>query len=166
MGKNEWLLYVALAGLSWGTYVPFIAYGGKELSGNRFGALLCVGIAYVLVGLLRALPFHAAQRRLMLPAEAMRAVSLSQEQIFSGTMDVKVTALFAVVAMRARKHLEAAQKFRVARAHLPALLPAALSPLYLKRMIRAGFNPFRDSTDVAVHRRQLALLAAMLRRRV
>src|SRR5437016_13695584 len=54
MGKYEWLLYVALAGLSWGTYVPFIAYGGKELSGNRFGALLCVGIAYVLVAV--ALP--------------------------------------------------------------------------------------------------------------
>jgi drug/metabolite transporter (DMT)-like permease len=54
MGKNEWLLYVALAGLSWGTYVPLIAYGGKELSGNRFGALLCVGIAYVLVAI--ALP--------------------------------------------------------------------------------------------------------------
>ena len=29
MGKYEWLLYVALAGLSWGTYVPFIAYGGE-----------------------------------------------------------------------------------------------------------------------------------------
>ena len=102
----------------------------------------------------------------MLPAEAMRAVSLSQEQIFSGTMDDKVTALFAGVAMRARKHLQAAQKFRVARAHLPALIPAALSPLYLKRMTRPGFNPFRDSTDVPVYRRQLAMLAAMLRRRV
>jgi drug/metabolite transporter (DMT)-like permease len=54
MGKYEWLVYVGLAGLSWGTYVPFIAYGGKELSGNRFGALLCVGVAYVLVAI--ALP--------------------------------------------------------------------------------------------------------------
>src|SRR5579885_1318111 len=52
--KYAWLLYVGLAGLSWGTYVPLIAYGGKELSGNRFGALLCVGIAYVLVAV--ALP--------------------------------------------------------------------------------------------------------------
>ena len=124
------------------------------------------GIGYALVGLLRALPFHAAQRRLMLPAEAMRAGSLSQEQIFSGMMDAKVTSLFALAAMRVRENLRAAQKFRVPRAHLPALLVVALSPLYLKRMTRPGFDPFRDATDIAVHRRQLAMLAAMLRRRV
>ena len=32
MGKYEWLLYVALAGLAWGTYVPIIFYGGSELT--------------------------------------------------------------------------------------------------------------------------------------
>jgi hypothetical protein len=68
--------------------------------------------------------------------------------------------------MRVRENLLAAQKFRVPRAHLPALLVGALSPLYLKRMTRPGFDPFRDATDIAVHRRQLAMLAAMLRRRV
>ncbi len=52
MTKYEWLFWVGLAGLSWGTYVPMIAYGGKELSGNRFGALLCVGVAYVLIAVL------------------------------------------------------------------------------------------------------------------
>jgi drug/metabolite transporter (DMT)-like permease len=50
--KNTWLIYVAVAGLSWGTYVPMIAYGGKELGGNRFGALLMVGIAYFLIAVL------------------------------------------------------------------------------------------------------------------
>jgi drug/metabolite transporter (DMT)-like permease len=53
MGKNEWLFYVALAGLSWGTYVPLIFYGGNELGGkpgSRFMAILCVGIAYFLIG--------------------------------------------------------------------------------------------------------------------
>ena len=99
-------------------------------------------------------------------AEAMRAGSLSQEQIFSGMMDAKVTSLFALAAMRVRENLRAAQKIRVPRAHLPALLVVALSPLYLKRMTRPGFDPFRDATDIAVHRRQLAMLAAMLRRRV
>jgi len=50
--KNEWLLYVALAGLSWGTYVPLIFYGGNELggkSGARLMAILCVGIAYFVI---------------------------------------------------------------------------------------------------------------------
>ena len=50
--KGEWLIYTAIAGLAWGTYVPLIATGGKELGGNRFGALLCVGVAYFLIAVL------------------------------------------------------------------------------------------------------------------
>jgi hypothetical protein len=55
MGKYEWLFYVALAGLSWGTYVPIIFYGGSELGGKanaRLMAILCVGVAYFVIGVL------------------------------------------------------------------------------------------------------------------
>jgi drug/metabolite transporter (DMT)-like permease len=52
MERNMWLVWVVIAGLSWGTYVPLIAYGGKELGFNRFGAFLCVGIAYFLIAVL------------------------------------------------------------------------------------------------------------------
>lgn len=55
MTKYEWLLYVGLAGLAWGTYVPIIFYGGSELGGkpgSRFMAILCVGIAYFVIGVL------------------------------------------------------------------------------------------------------------------
>jgi hypothetical protein len=52
--KQQWLLYVLLAGLSWGTYVPIIFYGGSELGypgkpvppASRILAILCVGMAY------------------------------------------------------------------------------------------------------------------------
>src|SRR5438552_15008001 len=50
-----WLLYVGLAGLAWGTYVPTIFYGGSELGGKanaRLLAILCVGIAYFVIGVL------------------------------------------------------------------------------------------------------------------
>src|SRR5438128_2893262 len=53
--KNLWLVYVALAGLAWGTYVPIIFYGGSELGGKpnaRLMAILCVGIAYFVIGVL------------------------------------------------------------------------------------------------------------------
>ena len=53
--KSDWLLYVLLAGLSWGTYVPLIFYGGSELggkSGARMLAILCVGIAYFVIAVL------------------------------------------------------------------------------------------------------------------
>jgi hypothetical protein len=55
MQRNLWLVYVALAGLSWGTYVPLIFYGGSELGGtaaSRLVAILCVGVAYFLIGVL------------------------------------------------------------------------------------------------------------------
>lgn len=57
MGKYEWLLYVAIAGLAWGTYVPIIFYGGNELGAKpgpsgRFMAILCVGGAYFVIGVL------------------------------------------------------------------------------------------------------------------
>jgi len=50
-----WWAYVALAGLAWGTYVPIIFYGGSVLGGNagaRLMAILCVGIAYFVLGVL------------------------------------------------------------------------------------------------------------------
>jgi hypothetical protein len=48
-----WILYVGLAGLAWGTYIPIIFYGGNELGGKanaRLLAILCVGGAYFVIG--------------------------------------------------------------------------------------------------------------------
>lgn len=60
MAKYEWVMYVALAGLAWGTYVPIIFYGGTELgpergpagANARLMAILCVGVAYFVIGVL------------------------------------------------------------------------------------------------------------------
>ena len=46
-----WLAFVLGAGLCWGTYVPMIAYGGKELK-SRYAAFLCVGLAYFALAVL------------------------------------------------------------------------------------------------------------------
>lgn len=53
--KSEWVLYTLAAGLAWGTYVPLIFYGGSELGGkpgSRILAILCVGLAYFIIGVL------------------------------------------------------------------------------------------------------------------
>ncbi|MBI3409850.1 MAG: hypothetical protein HY040_16045 [Planctomycetes bacterium] len=47
-----WLVYAVLAGLCWGTYVPFIQQGIRGLSGNSLGSFLCVGVAYFLIAIL------------------------------------------------------------------------------------------------------------------
>lgn len=52
MTSLPWWVYVIVAGLAWGTYVPIIFYGGTELTtkpgtiGGRLASILCVGIAY------------------------------------------------------------------------------------------------------------------------
>src|SRR5205085_5959526 len=45
------VIFVVLAGLSWGVYVPLIAQGGKELK-NSYASFLCVGAAYFVIAVL------------------------------------------------------------------------------------------------------------------
>ncbi len=52
MDKNMWLVYSVLAGLCWGTYVPFVQQGIQGLRGNSLGSFLCVGVAYFLIAVL------------------------------------------------------------------------------------------------------------------
>jgi drug/metabolite transporter (DMT)-like permease len=49
--KNVWMVFVGLAGLSWGVYVPLVAQGGKELK-SSYVSFLCVGVAYFLIAVL------------------------------------------------------------------------------------------------------------------
>ncbi|HEX9365501.1 MAG TPA: hypothetical protein VF921_02680, partial [Vicinamibacterales bacterium] len=46
-----WVLFVAGAVLSWGVYGVLLHQGGLQL-GNPLKALLCVGVAYFLIGVL------------------------------------------------------------------------------------------------------------------
>jgi phytoene synthase len=82
-----------------------------------------VGIAYGLVGLLRAMPYRAQASRRLVPAG---------------------------VAAAASRHLALARGLRsaVPRAAFPALLPAIVAERYLRRLRRAGCDPF-DKTVTA-----------------
>ena len=59
-GLPLWAVYVILAGLAWGTYVPLIFFGGQMLSplnpqgvavgiGGRLASILSVGVAYTVM---------------------------------------------------------------------------------------------------------------------
>jgi drug/metabolite transporter (DMT)-like permease len=50
--KNMWLVYSVLAGLCWGTYVPFVQQGIAGLQRNSLASFLCVGVAYFLIAVL------------------------------------------------------------------------------------------------------------------
>jgi drug/metabolite transporter (DMT)-like permease len=45
------MIFVGLAGLCWGFYVPLIAFGGRTLK-DSYASFLCVGVAYFLIAVL------------------------------------------------------------------------------------------------------------------
>jgi hypothetical protein len=58
-----WVLFVAGAVLSWGVYGVML-YQGQVLLGNPLKALLCVGVAYFLVGVMVPVAALSAQGQL------------------------------------------------------------------------------------------------------
>lgn len=130
---------------------------------EQAGAL---GIAYALTGLLRALPFHAARGKLMLPLDMVQAEGLSSEDVFAGRGGEALKRVMAKIAAQARKHLGASRGFAKPGKALAALLPAANIPAYLKLMTRPGFEPFVTPAELPLYRRQLAMLTAAMRGRV
>ena len=114
------------------------------------------GLAYGLTGLIRSLGFHNARHKLYLPLDLLAGVGLTVEEFFAAPPgDARAGAAIRQAALRARDHYRAARALRPGAA-LAAILPAALVPLYLKKLGR----------DVPIHRRQMALLGAAMRKRV
>jgi phytoene synthase len=90
-----------------------------------------VGLSWALTGLLRAVPFHAAQRRLYLPADLVAEAGIDAEDIFAGRAGATLRPVMEAVAAEARNHLGHARDQRgVAReaCPLPPAAPAAWPP--------------------------------------
>ena len=113
-------------------------------------------LAYGLAGLLRSLSFHNRRHKLYLPIDLLKAVGLTPDEFFVLENDPRIEAALRQTALRARDHFLIARRTSRPRAALPALLPAALVPVYLKRLGR----------EVPIHRRQMALLAAAMKQRL
>jgi|HubBroStandDraft_6_1064221.scaffolds.fasta_scaffold164805_2 phytoene synthase len=122
--------------------------------------LRSAGIAYAIAGLLRAIPFHAARRKLYLPLDAIAAEGLSPADVLEGRNTQALKRAVLTLAERAREHMNGAGSRGGGRAARIAALPAALVPLYLGRMTRGDFDPLRDSADLPLFRRQFTLLSA------
>jgi len=72
--------------------------------------------------------------------------------------DPRLEATVRQVSLKARDAFLAARQAPKPGAALAAILPAALVPVYLRKL--------RTGKDVPIHRRQMALLSAAMRRRL
>lgn len=97
-----------------------------------------LGTGYALAGLLRAVPFFARQRRILLPADLLAKAGLAAETIHEGKAGAAIAACVEPIARLALDLLET----NVPRSGLVPALPAALAKLSLRRLAANGFDPF------------------------
>jgi phytoene synthase len=137
----------------------------QVLGGMDDAAARHAGTAYAIAGILRSLPHAAARHKLFLPLDLIASVGLTPQEIFHGKDRAKLRAVANQMALWAEEHLAKARARQVSRDLLPAVLPASLVPLFLRRLRRAP-DPLVHRADVPIHRRQVRLLAAAMRRRI
>ena len=120
---------------------------------------------YAMMGLLRALPWHAARGQVYLPSDLLARHGASREDILSGRMTPGLAAALAEMRATARDHLARglAELQAMPREFRPAFLPVVLVEPYLKLMERGDFNPFRTPADLPQWRRQWILWRAAQR---
>jgi phytoene synthase len=138
----------------------YVLGAGETLHENAREA----GIAYAVTGLLRALPFHAARSHIAMPADELARAGVTPDQLLRGRMSPEITALIARMSEIARAHYRRVEA--VERRYLPAILPAALVPAFIRILNRPSFDVYRDSTDIAGYRRQWIMLRAVIRGRI
>lgn len=145
----------ALEDYAEGTAASLVSLGCEALGVRApaaHAAARHVGIAWALVGLVRAVPFHAARRRLYLPRDLLEGAGMTAEEVFQRRPPPGLARVAGQVLDAAERRLAdaRAQVPEVPRAARPALLPAALAELYLARLRRAGNDPFAPGLDVGV----------------
>ena len=92
----HWVFLALGAALSWGLYGPTL-HGGQVKLGSPFRALLCVGIAYMLIGVLVPIIALAAQGQLS--AKGWNAGGFTQATLAGGLG--AIGAVFIIYAFRA-----------------------------------------------------------------
>lgn len=102
-----------------------------------------VGTAWALVGLLRAVAFHAAQKRVFLPSELAARHGLAHSDLFELRSSPALAAATEEIAQQAEKHLAQArgQSAHFDRARLAAVLPAVIARHHIRRLKRCGWDP-------------------------
>lgn len=153
-GTSSALMMLALEALGGATE--------ESLEAARHG-----GIAWAITGLLRAVPFHASQRRIYLPRASLAEAGLTEAEVFSQRPAPALGIAVRSLVAEARAHLAEARRLpgSVPAKARAALLPLVLADAYLNRIERAEFDVFAPAIEIGLARRQLRLFFAALRKR-
>lgn len=126
------------------------------------GAAGHAGVAYGLVGLMRALPIHVRRGQCYLPLDMLRQHGVSREEVVSGVVSKGLIEVLKGLRQQALFHFGEAQAILrgIHKSLHPAFLPLALIPAYLQALQAGAQAPFTRLAEVAQWRRQLILWRA------
>lgn len=112
-----------------------------------------VGSAWAMIGLLRAVPFHAARKRLFLPAELLDRYGLERGDLFELRRSDALVAIAQEIAQRAEEHLKEARRYRrrFDRSTIAAVLPAVIARQHHKNLAGSGWDPLDPSAQGPNH---------------
>ena len=129
-------------------YLALESLGVRDPEAEKAG--FHIGVAYALAGLLRALPFLARTRRLIIPDDIAEQTGLDANDYRALRSTPALRAATAAIAAAASRHLASARAHRrsIARPALPALLPAIIAERSLARLKRAGHDPFDPTLTI------------------
>jgi phytoene synthase len=118
--------------------------------------------AMVVCEILRRFPELVSRGRLHIPLELLDRHGVQPGDVLAGRSSEGLLAALADMRTLARERFAAFANMMTAgpAAAVPAFLTVALVPLYLSRMERADYDPFRTAIDVPQWRRQWALWRA------
>ncbi|MBY0531051.1 MAG: squalene/phytoene synthase family protein [Xanthobacteraceae bacterium] len=118
------------------------------------------GRALGLTRIFRNFARDVARGRLFLPLEILAMADLHTASVFGGENSDGLRAALMELCEEAGREMAALRAKTIPTSVLPAFLAAALTPLYLARMRKPGYDPFRSDLSVSGFRSQFALWRA------
>jgi phytoene synthase len=118
------------------------------------------GRAAGITRILRNFAFDVSKGRLFVPLDLLAAHEVHTASVLGGENSPGLRAVFDELRGDAQMELTRLRAMLVPAPVLPAFLPAALTPLYLARMEKTGYDPFRSDPAVSGLRTQFALWRA------
>lgn len=133
-------------------------------SSAQSAAVRAIGRAWALTGIVRAIGFHAALQRVMLPADLLAAAGIETDSLFKGEIGAGVEGVVRQVHARAMADLDVAGPVvrGLSGTTRAAALLAPLARDYLGRIAAAGFDMSAARLERGVLTRQGKLLWSAL----
>ncbi|WP_417453343.1 phytoene/squalene synthase family protein [Kiloniella sp.] len=108
-----------------------------------------MGLAWGVLGIIRATPFYAAKKRVYLPQVLINQYGLSTSELFELKTSPELCAISKTLTEAAKVHLTTARSFskKIPKSVKSPLLIGVLADGYIKRLESTNYDPF----DAALH---------------